>query len=105
MEIFSCYQYRRQDASGAQDEVQPKRLFFAVARAAAVVFDAQMAAVQAVLRAAGLVSPNKELLSESTATEHALKQIVAERAQEKIVALLAWRARRSDQHCHGAASD
>ena len=46
-----------------------------------------MAAVQAVLRAAGLVSSSKELLSESTATEHALKQIVAERAQEKIVGL------------------
>ena len=57
--------------SAAQDDVQPIRFFFASARAADVVFDAQMASVQALLSAAGLDKPNTKLLKKSTATEHA----------------------------------
>ena len=45
--------------------------FFAATEHAPVVFDAQMAAVQALLSAAGLDKPNTKLLKKSTATEHA----------------------------------
>ena len=82
-------------------------------RAADVVFDAQMAAVQAVLSAAGLVSPNTKLRMKSTVTEHATcrwqadptatecytsgirmfsSKLLAQHGLNKIVQLLVWMA-------------